>query len=161
MRGLLEEWKYSKNKIEVIREPSKLLGVDSTTVEGNKVGFSSLLEGQYTLGLESKLYLHSWRFLWTFFGREFSDQQISWFFIFSDFSKGNCWPPCLRGSWSVWDSCFSLPHSTMLRWFSQLGGGAILQNYFFSSSFLSSPGIIDRKFEEGFSVYLQYNSAHC
>ena len=85
----------SLGQLEISGHDGHSLGVDGAQVgvfeQGDQVGFGGFLEGQHSWWLESQ-------FLFPFVGDfsdhslegKFSDKEISWFLIFSDFPKSNC-----------------------------------------------------------------------
>ena len=85
----------SLGELKVSGHDGDSLGMDGTEVgvfeEGDEVSLSSLLEGKNSRALESELLLE----LMSDFSDkplegELSDEEISRFLVFSDFSEGNC-----------------------------------------------------------------------
>ena len=85
----------SLGELEVTGHDGNSLGVDGAQVgvfeEWDEVSLSSFLEGQNSGALESELLLELVsNFSDESLEGEFSDEEISWFLVLSDFSEGNC-----------------------------------------------------------------------
>ena len=85
----------SLGELEVTGHDGNSLGMDGAQVgvfeQGHQVGFSWLLEGQNSWALESELLLELvGDFSNESLEGELSDEEVSWFLIFSNFSEGNC-----------------------------------------------------------------------
>jgi histone H3 len=84
----------SSGKLEILGHDGHSLGMDSAEVsvfeESDEVGFGGFLKGHHSGALESQVSLE---FLGDFSDQslegELSQQEISGFLIFSDFSEGN------------------------------------------------------------------------
>jgi histone H3 len=85
----------SLGKLKISGHDSDSLGVDGAKIgvfeEGDEVSLGSFLEGKNSRALESKLLLELMGdFSHESLEGEFSDEEISGFLVFSDFSEGNC-----------------------------------------------------------------------
>ena len=118
----------SLGELKISGHDGDSLGVDSAEVgvfeEGDQVSFSGFLEGQDCRWLESEFLFPLVRdFSDHSLEGEFSNEEISWFLIFSDFSQGNC---------SGFESVGFLDSCGDWSWFS----GNLLGNQLFSGDLL-------------------------